>query len=119
MACNGPLGIFWLGYNAVSNLFKEVVLWSPGLVFDKFPTLDSGLKDVELQSSAQRPLAREPLSCHRNILEGPTFTGLPSIPWGGPDRPSLSLESTGFGLKHPCFPLFAFGIKTCKSTGGL
>lgn len=61
----------------MSNLFKEVMLWSPGLVFDKFPTLDSGLKDVELQSSAQRPLAREPLSCHRSILEVPCSQGSP------------------------------------------
>lgn len=108
LAGSGPLDIFWLGYKAVSNLFKEAALGSLALALDKFPTLDSGLQDVELQSPAQRPLAREPLSCHGSILKGPMFTVLPSISWGDPDRLSVSLESKGFGLKHHLVSLFCF-----------
>lgn len=70
------------------------------LAFDEFPTLDPGLKAAELGSWAQRALAKEPLSCHRSILEGSVLTVLPSISRGGPDRPSLSLESRASGLKH-------------------
>lgn len=88
----GPPGVFWLGCNAVSNLST--------LAFDEFPTLDPGLKAAELGSWAQRALAKEPLSCLRSILEGSVLTVLPSISRGGPDRPSLSLESGGSGLKH-------------------
>lgn len=63
----------------MSSFFKEAVLCSPALVFDQFLTLDSGLKDAELESYTQRPLAREPLSYHRSILEGPRLTVFPSI----------------------------------------
>lgn len=74
----GPLDIFWIGHNALRNLSKEAILWSPALVFKKIPTLDSGLKDVELESCVQGLLTKKPPSYHGSIHEAPMLTVLPN-----------------------------------------
>lgn len=90
---------------------------SPASVLTKFPTLDSGVRAVELEACVQRLLTKKPPPCHRSIPEVPMLTGLPS-PGGAQTGPISPLRAKALVRKTICFRLFAFGIKACKSTGG-